>query len=60
MQARWGWHGQSDYLEMIELQVDRGARLQMLAMDTTPKSARCTSAETRSGGKVSGGAARQK
>lgn len=32
----WGWQGQRAFLDMIELQVDRGAGYQMLAMDTTP------------------------
>ncbi len=34
--VRWGWQGQSAYLDMIEIQVDRGAGFQLLAMDTTP------------------------
>ncbi len=36
--VKWGWQGQSAYLDMIELQVRRGAEgtFQLLAMDTTP------------------------
>jgi hypothetical protein len=34
--VRWGWQGQSAYLDMIELQVDRGAGFALLAYDTTP------------------------
>src|SRR5215207_11087487 len=35
---RWGWQGDSAFLDMIELQVDRGngQGFVMLAMDTTP------------------------
>jgi hypothetical protein len=32
----WGWQGFAAFLDMIELQVDRGSGWQMLAMDTTP------------------------
>jgi hypothetical protein len=34
----WGWQGQSAFLDMIELQVDRGDGhgFVLLAMDTTP------------------------
>ncbi len=36
--VKWGWQGNRNYLDMIELQVYRGggAGFQMLAMDTTP------------------------
>ncbi len=34
--ARWDWQGQSAFLDMIELQVDRGQGYGLLAMDTTP------------------------
>jgi len=32
----WGWQGKSAFLDMIELQVDRGTGFQLLAYDTTP------------------------
>jgi hypothetical protein len=32
----WGWAGNAAYLDMIELQVDRGAGWQLLSYDTTP------------------------
>jgi hypothetical protein len=33
---RWGWQGNSAFLDLIELQVDRGTGFVLLAMDTTP------------------------
>jgi hypothetical protein len=33
---RWGWQGNSAFLDLIELHVDRGTGLVLLAMDTTP------------------------
>ena len=35
-QVGWGWGGNSAFLDMCELQVDRGQGWQMLAFDTTP------------------------
>lgn len=32
----WGWQGKRAFLDMIELQVNRGAGWQLLAYDTTP------------------------
>jgi hypothetical protein len=32
----WGWQGMREFLDLIELQVDRGAGWAMLAYDTTP------------------------
>ncbi len=32
----WGWQGNSAFLDMIEVQVDRGTGFVLLAMDTTP------------------------
>ena len=32
----WGWQGQSAFLDMCELQVDRGTGWTLLAFDTTP------------------------
>ena len=32
----WGWQGKVAFLDMIELQVDRGTGFQVLAYDTTP------------------------
>ncbi|MBL9114584.1 MAG: hypothetical protein JNJ83_06215 [Verrucomicrobiaceae bacterium] len=34
--VRWSWQGQSAYLDMIEICVDRGQGYQFLATDTTP------------------------
>jgi hypothetical protein len=33
----WGWQGKAAFLDMIELQVDRGTGWQLLAYDTTPR-----------------------
>jgi len=35
-QVGWGWDGHSAFLDMLELQVDRGSGWTMLAFDTTP------------------------
>ena len=32
----WGWQGQSAFLDLIEIHVNRGTGYQLLAMDTTP------------------------
>ena len=32
----WGWGGHSQFLDLCEIQVDRGTGWQLLAMDTTP------------------------
>ncbi|HCN29944.1 MAG TPA: hypothetical protein DIT64_14620 [Verrucomicrobiales bacterium] len=34
--ARWGWQGQSAFLDMIEIHVDRGGGYQVLTYDSTP------------------------
>lgn len=34
--VRWGWEGYGEFLDMAEIQVDRGSGWQMLAYDTTP------------------------
>ena len=36
VQLGWGWDGQSAFLDMLELQVDRGNGWTLLAFDTTP------------------------
>jgi hypothetical protein len=36
VQIDWGWDGQSAFLDMLELQVDRGSGWALLAFDTTP------------------------
>ena len=36
VQLGWGWGGNSDFLDMLELQVDRGSGWALLAFDTTP------------------------
>ena len=33
---KWTWQGYGEFLDMIELCVDRGAGYQLLAYDTTP------------------------
>ncbi len=34
--VNWGWQGQGQFLDMCELQVDRGQGFVLLAFDTTP------------------------
>ena len=34
--VRWGWRGQSAFLDLLELEVDRGSGFQLLAYDSTP------------------------
>ncbi len=36
VQLGWGWGGNSAYLDMLEIQVDRGQGWALLAFDTTP------------------------
>ncbi len=38
VQVKWGWGGQHEFLDLCEIQVDRGggAGFVLLAMDTTP------------------------
>ena len=33
---RWGWQGKSAYLDLLEIQVDRGSGYTLLAFDSTP------------------------
>ncbi len=34
--VRWNWRGQSAFLDLLELEVDRGSGFQMLSYDSTP------------------------
>jgi hypothetical protein len=36
VEVDWGWQGQGAYLDLCEIQVDRGAGFTLLAYDTTP------------------------